>query len=457
MSERQVRLGLAAYGTGWDAHAWRLPQATNAGLRDPSVILDIARIAERGKLDYVFAGSALGSEPNHLQRIFRWDNFIYASQAAAITKHVGFVVSVNSSFEHPYLTARQVATLDHFTGGRAALNVVFGIDRNGGPDLNLGGNAIPDEQSKYTRGREFVEVVNKLLYSSWDDDFLLDDRANNQLIRENSWHRINHTGEHFQVRGPLNVPPPTQSRVPVVQVGTSDDSVQFGADLAQVRFSPYLGVERGKAEYQRIKDLVAANGRDPEAFKILPGATFYIAGTKREAQRIYRNVINSQVTEEIPRAFSVALGIDLSRVRNNERVVDIIDLESLSPTAFDDFLPPLGTEKRHIHNRDDRESIRTLVSAVGEDLTLRELYHHVQRIRQAAQPALVGDANTIADWVQENFEERVLDGVQFFPPYHRGPADLLVDLVVPELQRRGLFRTEYESDTLQGLLATDNG
>ncbi|SLH28096.1 nitrilotriacetate monooxygenase component A (NTA monooxygenase component A) (NTA-MO A) [Mycobacteroides abscessus subsp. abscessus] len=144
-------------------------------------------------------------------------------------------------------------------------------------------------------------------------------------------------------------------------------------------------------------------------------------------------------------------------MRDNERVVDVVDLDTVAPDALEDFRRPLGREKRHVRGRDDREIIRGLVEALGEDLTLRELYHHVQRSRQGGQPALVGDAKTIADWVEENFVERVLDGVQFFPPYHRGPADLLVDLLVPELQRRGLFRTEYEADTLQGLLDTDNG
>ncbi|MEV0709960.1 NtaA/DmoA family FMN-dependent monooxygenase [Nocardia aurea] len=457
MSDRKLRLGLAAYGTGWDAEAWRLPQATSSGLRDPSVILDVARAAERGKLDYVFSGSALGSEPEYLQRVYRWDNFVYAGYAAAITKNLGFLVSVNSSFEHPYAVARQLATLDNFSKGRTALNVVFGIDRDGDPALNYGKNPVPDEQSKYSRAREFTDVVNRLLYQSWDDDFLLADKDKNLLIRPGSWHRIEHAGEHFEVRGPLNVPPPVQQRIPNVHVGTSEESLRYGADFAQIRFSPYFGIERGKQEYRKLKERVAATGRDPEKFKIIPGATFYIAGTKREAQAIYRQVTNFTLTEEIPEQFSLALGIDLSRVRDSEKVVDVVDLDTVAPDVFEDFLPTLGREKRHTDTRDDREIIRRLLTAIGEDLTLRELYHHVHRSRQAAQPALVGDAVTIADWVEEHFVERVLDGVQFFPPYHRGPADLFVDTVVPELQRRGLFRTEYEADTLQGLLDTDNG
>ncbi|MFE1795471.1 NtaA/DmoA family FMN-dependent monooxygenase [Streptomyces sp. NPDC059517] len=451
-TRRKLRLGLAAYGTGWDLDAWRLPEATNAGLRDPSVILDIARTAERGKLDYVFAGSALGSEPDRLNRVFRWDNFVYAGHAAAITKNLGFVMSVNSSFEHPYGVARQLATLDNFNQGRTALNVVFGIDRDGDPVGNYGKNPVPTEETKYARAREFTEVVNRLLYDSWDDDLLLDDKRAGTLVKPGSWHQLDHHGEHFDVRGPLNVPPPVQSHIPIVQVGLSEESLRYGADFGQVRFSPYFGISRGKEEYRRLKERVAANGRDPEKFKIIPGITFYLGGTAREARAKFNEINALQLTEALPAAFSQALGIDLSRVRDSERVLDVVDIDTLA----DDALKPLLGDRAG-DTKDDRELLRQILSTqIGEDATLRELYHYVQRARHAQQPAVVGDAKAIADWLEENLEEEVLDGVQLFPPYHRGPADLFVDLVVPELQRRGIFRTEYEASTLQGLLDTDD-
>ncbi|MFJ8787863.1 NtaA/DmoA family FMN-dependent monooxygenase [Streptomyces sp. NPDC102462] len=449
---RALRLGLAAYGTGWDLDAWRLPEATNFGLRDPSVILDIARVAERGRLDYVFAGSALGSEPDRLNRIFRWDNFVYAGHAAAITRNLGFVMSVNSSFEHPYAVARQLATLDNFNRGRTALNVVFGIDRDGDPIGNYGKNPVPTEETKYARAREFTTVVNRLLYESWDDDLLLDDKAAGTLVRPGSWHRIDFHGEHFDVRGPLNVPPPVQRHIPIVQVGLSEESLRYGADFAQLRFSPYFGISRGKEEYRRLKERVAANGRDPDKFKIIPGITFHLGGTVREARAKFNEINAFQLTQALPAAFSEALGIDLSRVRDSERVLDVVDFDAVG----DDALRPLISDRAR-DAKNDRELLRQILATqIGEDATLRELYHYVQRSRHEQQPAVVGDAKTIADWLEENLDEEVLDGVQLFPPYHRGPADLFVDLVVPELQRRGIFRTEYEAPTLQGLLDTDD-
>ena len=455
--KKKLRIGLAAYGTGWDLNGWRLPEANNRGLVDPSVIIDIARTAERGKLDYVFAGSALGSEPDRLNRIFRWDNFVYAGYGAAVTSNLGFLMSVNSSFEHPYAIARQLATLDSFNGGRTALNVVFGIDREGDPALNYGKNAVPSQESKYDRAREFTEVVNRLLYESWDEDFLLDDKQGDVLVKPDGWHRIDHRGEFFEVRGPLNVPRPVQQRIPNVHVGLSEESLQYGADLAQIRFSPYFGLERGKAEYRRQKDRVAAAGRDPEKFKIIPGATFYVAGTSREAHAKFREVVALQVAEEIPEVFSKALGVDLSRVRDSERVLDVVDIDDLDRDALEGLYS--GRVQRSAGDvRDDRIVLRRILSTqLGEDATFRELYQYLLRSREDQQPALVGDAKGIADWLEENLEEGVLDGIQLFPPYHRGPADAFVDLVVPELQRRGIFRTAYEASTFQGLLDTDNG
>ncbi|WP_203580195.1 LLM class flavin-dependent oxidoreductase [Microbacterium hibisci] len=456
--KKKLRIGLAAYGTGWDLRAWRLPEANSQGLIDPSVIIDIARIAERGKLDYIFAGSALSAEPDALQRIHRWDSAVFAGYAAAITRNVGFLVSVNSSFEHPYLVARQIATLDNFSQGRAALNVVFGIDRAGRPDLNFGKTLVPDDDTKYARAREFTVVLNQLLHS-WDRDFVLDDKANGVLVRPDSWRRIDFSGEFFEVRGPLNAPPPVQKQIPNVHVGTSDASLAYGADLAQVRFSPYFGLEEGREEYRRLKSLVAARGRDPETFKIIPGVTFYVGGTLREAREKFREIERFQVTTQIPAAYSRAFGVDLAGVSEDEKVLNVLSIDDVGPDSLTQLVEE-DARGRHREgqprqNGDDRTWLREVVfDTLGdEDLTLGELYRFTLNHRYA-QGALVGDAQKISNWLETHLEAEALDGVQLFPPYHRGPADAFVDLVIPELQRRGIFRTEYESTTLEGNLGT---
>jgi alkanesulfonate monooxygenase SsuD/methylene tetrahydromethanopterin reductase-like flavin-dependent oxidoreductase (luciferase family) len=453
--KKQLKLGLAAYGTGWDQDAWQLPDATNSGLIDPSVISDLATIAERGKLDYLFAGSSLATEPLVLQRIFRWDSAVFAGYAAARTEHVGFLVSYNSSFEHPYLVARQLATLDRFSHGRAAINTVFGIDREGGPTENFKGFAVPNEETKYQRAKEFTEVLYRLMYESWDDDFLLDDKEKGTLIKPGSWHEIGASGEFFSVRGPLNAPPPVQKHIPNVHVGESSASLDYGARFAQARFSPYYGLKEGKLRYAELKRRVAEAGGNADTFLVLPGITFYLAGTNKEARAKYRQILSFQQTVEMPAAFAAAFNLNAEDVHPDDKVRDVLGSAGLNPETLERALgagPGTVAPPSHRTSRDgDHAQIaREVLALLGddEDVTLGDLFRVVQKQR-ASLGRFVGDPQEFADWFEENLAESVFDGVQLFPPYHRGPADFFVDHVVPELQRRGIFRKEYESTRLE--------
>lgn len=461
MTRKQLKLGLAAYGTGWDHDAWRLPEATNSGLADPSVIADLATTAERGKIDYLFAGSSLATEPQVLSRVFRWDSAVYAGHAAARTEHVGFLLTYNSSFEHPFHVARQLATLDRFSHGRAAINTVFGIDRAGGPTENFKGFAVPTEESKYQRAGEFTDVLYRLLYDSWDRDFLLDDKAGGVLIRPGTWHEIGAEGEFFHVRGPLNVPPPVQKHIPNVHVGESQESLDYGARWAQARFSPYYGLKEGKLRYAEQKRRVAEAGGDPEKFKVLPGINFYLAGTAREAREKYRQILAFQQNVELPAALAAALGLPADQLHPDDRLHDALGTAKLTPETLEQALaadaaasPP--RRRHHLNASPDHAQVaRDVLDALGDDerVTLGDLFRVVQK-KRASLGQFVGSPQEFADWFEENLEESVFDGVQLFPPYHRGPADFFVDHVVPELQRRGIFRTEYESTRLEENLGT---
>jgi alkanesulfonate monooxygenase SsuD/methylene tetrahydromethanopterin reductase-like flavin-dependent oxidoreductase (luciferase family) len=460
-TKKQLKIGLAAYGTGWDLDAWRLPDATNAGLLDPSVITDVALAAERGKLDYIFAGSSLASEPHVLSRVFRWDSAVFGGFAAAKTEHVGFLMTYNSSFEHPFFVARQLATLDRFSHGRAAINTVSGIDREGATE-NFKGYRTPDEASKYQRAAEFTEIIYRLLYESWDEDLLLDDKNNGPLIKPDSWHEINAKGEFFEVRGPLNVPPPIQKHIPNVHVGESEESLNYGAHWAQARFSPYYGKEEGKVRYAAQKQRVAEAGGDPDKFQILPGVTPYVAGTRKEARARYRQVLAFEQVAELPAAFAAAFNLDMEKVRPEDKVIDVLGSIDLDPDVVESALvaqagsgpAPFGQQLGG-RARDYKIIARDVIDIVSDDeqVTLGDLFRVVQKHRHG-QEKFVGDTNDFADWFEENLEESVFDGAQVFPPYHRGPADFFVDHVVPELQRRGIFRKEYESNHLEENLGT---
>ena len=376
-------------------------------------------------------------------------------------EHVGFLLTYNSSFEHPFFVARELATLDRFSHGRAAINTVSGIDREGGPAENIKVLNPPSEASKYQRAAEFTEVIYRLLYESWDEDPVLDDKKGGALMRPSSWHEINFKGEFFEVRGPLNAPPPVQKHIPNVHVGESEDSMNYGAQWAQARFSPYYGIEEGKVRYAAQKQRVKEAGGDPEKFLILPGVTPYVAATKKEARAKYREVLAFEQIVALPGAFAAAFNLDAEKIHPEDKVVDVLGAAGLDPERVERALvaeagsgpAPFGQLGARV--RDYKVIARGVVDIVSDDesVTIGDLFRVVQRHRHG-QDKFVGDTNDFADWFEENLEESVFDGAQVFPPYHRGPADFFVDHVVPELQRRGIFRTEYESSRLEENLGT---
>lgn len=428
--KKQLHLALGAYPDGWNPLAWRLPEAYNRSLHEtPYHYANLGRLAERGKFDYIFIGSGfsvsrkqLDSHSPKLQ--LRVDLTVAAGFLAAATSNVGIVVSANSSLEEPYIVARQVATLDHFSQGRAGLNIVFG----GGNPLNDGENfglAGPVEPNfKYERAEEFITVVKALL-NSWDRDWLLDDKVNGNRFRPGADHTIDFVGKHLQVEGPLNVPPPIQQEIPIVGVGLSDFSNEWAIRHSHLRFTPYFSQESSKANRAAIRSSLVAADRDPDKYPVLPGAVVYTAGTAREAHAKFREITEFTETDIILPALSERLGIDLRTVKSSASVTEIIDLEN-APA-------------------DIRSSVEEAVAAFGGEISIDDF---IRFSGNRQQVAVVGDAKKVADWFEENLEAEALDGIQLFPPYHNGPAEAFVDLVVPELQRRGIFRREYEHNQL---------
>jgi len=441
-TKKPVILAIQPFPLGWDPLGWRHPRATTEGFTTTNIPVEVARIAERGRFDYVFLDNSHGHDAGVHNGIARWDGFVQAAYSAALAPNVGFVVSVNSSVEHPYPVARQLASLDHFTGGRIGVNIVSGIDGPTHAVGNFGYHPVPDNETKYRRAAEFTEVLYRLL-DSWDADAIVGDKARGEYLRPGSTRRIDHVGEHFSVQGPLNVPRPIQTRIPNIHVGTSQFSLDYGAQHSEIRFSPYTDLESARRSYREQKARVASFGRDPSSFKVIVGTNFYIGGTNAEARELFREVQAFAETEGLPAKISAALGIDLSGVRDSERVANVIPLETL--LALDVVaIAPGSPFKQHRTGGDDSAWIRQFLLGTFEyeDLTLRDLYAFLRWRFQF--PVVVGDGRRIADYLEENVENEAFDGVHLYPGFHRGLADTFVDHVVPELQRRGRLRTEYE-------------
>jgi len=431
---RTIKLAYSAWPTGRHASAWRLSEAFNGGTVDPAYVTDTARAAERGLFDYYFMGNAISSTPTAQQSwhndVFKLEGFTVASYVAAVTQKVGLVVTVNSSYQDPYDTARAIVSLDHLSHGRAGLNIVTGLEGIDTPAQNYGQIKHLAGDEKYRKAHEFISVINQLS-DSWEDGYFHDDRENGVFIDVSKAHSIDFKGEFFSVRGPLNLPRPPQGQVPVIHAGGSESSFRYGGQYADIRFSPFVSPEWNIGYYAKVKGYLAPFGRDPDQFYVIPGITFYVAGTDAEAHRKFREVQDLVVSDYAPAQVAALLGRELDRVNRTERIVDVLDEA--------DF-------EKH-------QWLRTALKAFGdEQVTFLDLFHYISNKGHLNQPPVVGSGKKVARWIADNFEARAFDGVKLFPPYARTPLDAFVDLVVPELQRLGLYKTSYEASTLRGHL-----
>lgn len=460
-ARRQLKIGYSIWPTGHHRTAWRLPEAINTGTVDPAFLADSIKTAERGLFDYFFIGNSVKSDPRSARasgnEVFKIEGYTLAGYAAALTEKIGVVVTINATYSDPYNTARAIASLDHLSHGRAGLNVVTGVSGSDA-SANFSSAAHPETHDKYEWAEEFTEVVYKLL-NSWEPDWLVDDRKNGVFLDPDKGLPIDHEGRFFSVRGPLNVPRPPQGRIPLIHAGTSEQSFEYGAKWADIRFSPYRGKDWNRDYYDNIKGRLDKYGRSTDDQFILPGFTFFVGDTTAEAHAKYREVQRFNTSEYIPKAVSAFIGVDLSSIRATEKVLDVLDPATLRAEAERaaeragglDSTGNTWTIDRYTGNK--LWALDLALDAYGGDetVTFRDLYNYIANF-PGNQAPVVGSGRDVADWIEERFENREIDGVKVFPPYSKYPLEAFVDLVVPELQRRGIFRTEYTTSTFRGHL-----
>jgi FMN-dependent oxidoreductase (nitrilotriacetate monooxygenase family) len=427
-----VTMRLAAYfnPTGHHVASWRHPRAQ----RDAHVNIDhyaeIARTAERAKFDMIFLADGVATREAHIDALSRSVQFVahlepltLLSALAMVTERIGLVATASTTYNEPYHVARKFASLDHISHGRAGWNLVTSMQA--AEARNFGRAAVADHAERYARAREFAEVVMGL-WDSWDDDAFVRDADGGLFFDPDRLHVLDHQGPHFSVRGPLNVPRPPQGRPVIVQAGASDEGKELAAEFAEVIFSPHLTIEAAKSYYDDVKGRMRRYGRDPDHLKILPGLSVVVAHTDAEAaadHEALQSLIHPMVGREI---LSTMLGgVDLSPY----------DLDQPLP----DQLPGTTASKGHY------DSIVAL--ARRENLSIRQLGARVAGAR--GKNAIHGSPTTVADLMEDWFRNGACDGFCVMPPYIPGAHDDFCSMVVPELQRRGLFRTEYAGRTLR--------
>ncbi len=426
---KHIKLGFSIWATGFHPAGWRHPEARVDGTFDRAFLRDMALLSERGKLDFFFIGDRVVGLPEtqaeHPNLVLRPEALTLAAYVAAVTEKIGIVTTVNTTYSDPFNVARATATADHLSGGRLAFNIVTGRDPEAAANFGRSEHWATDH--RFDNAQEYIEIV-KALWDSWEDDALVGDKARGQFIDPARVHRIDYRGDHFQVAGPLNVARPIQGQIPLLTAGASERSKEFGARFADVRFGTALHLEPAKAYYRDIKSRLARHGRSEHEQSLVTGIAVYVGHTAREAHDKYRQIQNLSVTSYDLTNLGVALGADLGRYTLETPVADIEELASASENA--------------------KRIVEQAKSSFGTDkITLRDLFLYFRRSGGGAE--IVGDAKKVADIFEEWFEERAADGFILFPPYLPGTAELFVDLVVPELQRRGLLRTEYEGSTFR--------
>ena len=432
-AKRQMALAVLASGTGSHVASWLHPATKPSGGTDIAHYRRMAQLAERGKFDLFFIADTPAARTEMLEAYSRYPLFMNVfepitllSNLAGATEHIGLGGTVSTSFSEPYNVARQFASLDHISAGRAAWNVV--TSANDFAARNFGHAKLAAHASRYARAREFVEVVQKL-WDSWDDDAFIRDRDQGLFFDPAKQHAVHHEGAHFKIDGALNIQRAPQGQPVIIQAGASETGKDFAAETAEVVFASHGELPRGQAFYADLKARMAKYGRHPDELKILSGLPVIIGETEQEAldkRETLQNLIHPVVGK-------MRLGMDLE--------LDLSDLPLDEPIP-EELIPKSSNLHQAYFNR-IVEMIR------NENLTLRQLYLRYER----GNKTLCGTPTSIADHMEEWLTAGAADGLMLNFPILPDGLEAFVQLVVPELQRRGIFRTEYTGHTLRDHLS----
>jgi FMN-dependent oxidoreductase (nitrilotriacetate monooxygenase family) len=425
---RRLHLNLFIHGRGHHEAAWRHPAASSRPLTDISYYADLARTAEKGLFDSIFLADtlALGEDVARAPRTWLEPVTVLAALTAT-TRRIGLIATCSTTYTEPYTLARQFASLDHMSNGRVGWNIVTSWLATAAG--NYGDGAPLSHAERYARAEEYMRVVEGL-WDSWSDDAVLDDRKSGEYVRASAIRAVNHVGPHYQVTGPLSLPRCPQGRPVFVQAGSSETGRRFAARHAEAVFTAQMEKATARDFYADLKRLVEEEGRAPEQVLILPGLSPVIGSTEAEAQRLSRE-LNELSDPEVGRERLSGRfgGHDFSHLPLDK---------TLSP---EDFPDPRTVEAA----RSRTEVIIGLVRR--EKPTLRQLLGYLAGARGHFVTA--GTSEQIVDLMEDWFRSGAADGFNLMPPVLPAMLDVFIAEVVPLLQKRGLFRTGYDGDTLR--------
>jgi FMN-dependent oxidoreductase (nitrilotriacetate monooxygenase family) len=424
---RQLKLGAFLMATGHHVAAWRHPDVpANAGL-DFTHYKRLAQIAEAAKFDALFVADSVAAATGGIaSRMARSDHFeplTLLSALSVVTEHIGLIATATTSYNEPYHVARKFASLDHLSGGRAGWNLV--TSDNAAEAQNFGRDEHLGHGERYSRAREFHQVVTGL-WDSWEDDAFVRDKASGSYYDPTKLHVLEHVGEHFRVKGPLNVARSPQGQPVIIQAGSSEAGRELAAQTAEVVFTAQASLAGAQAFYTDLKGRLRHYGRHADSLKIMPGV-FVVVGQSQDEAREKFEAFQQLVEPEV----GVAL---LGRMLGNF---------DLSGYPLDGPLPELP-----LTDSGQRSRQLLLTELAGrEQLSLAQLGRRIAGGR--GHYSLIGTPTQIADELQHWFENGAADGFNILVPHLPGGLEDFAQWVVPELQRRGVFRSQYTGTTLR--------
>lgn len=425
-NQRMMRLGAFLAGTGSNMASWRHPDAVPDAAINLDYYKQLTRRAEEAKLDFVFFGDGLYiSEKSHPNFLNRFEPLTLLAALAMDTKQIGLAATLSTSYSEPFTVARQFASIDHISEGRAGWNIVTSPLE--GSALNYSKAEHPQHDLRYRMAVEYLEVT-KGLWDSWEDDAFVRNKETGQFIDPHKLHRVNHKGEFFSVQGPLTISRSKQGRPILIQAGSSEAGKEFASQVADAVFTGQATIEDAQEFYQDVKGRAVKHGRRSEEILMLPGCNPIVGATPEEAEAKYQEISNLVVIDD-------ALNY-LGRYFND---IDFTQYD------LDEQFPDLGDFARN-----GWESATDRIKKVSreEGLTLRQM---ALRSTTPKSP-FIGTPEQVADTMQAWFEAGAADGFMMNASVLPQGFNDFVDLVLPVLKDRGLFRSEYEHDTLRGNL-----
>ncbi|WP_144639128.1 LLM class flavin-dependent oxidoreductase [Bordetella genomosp. 13] len=424
---RQLILGAEFHQSGDHEGGWRMPAAQPWRGTDLSYYQALSRVAERGKMDFVFFADFLAYTPRIRQSV-RWElePLTLLAGIAAATRHIGLVATGSTLYNEPYNLARSFATLDHISGGRAAWNIVTTGEPATAKDF--GHASVVPHGERYAHAHEYVHLITSL-WDGWQDDAVTADAARGAYAEPSRIHALAHDSDHHRLHGALNLPRTPQGRPVLVQAGSSEDGRNFAANHSELVFTAQPTLDYAQAFYSDLRTRAAGFGRDPDSLKVIPGLLTVIGSTDEEAARL-REQLDDLLVPSVYATLLGSYGIDLSKH----------DLDDPLPEKLGDISDFEGIKSR-------LAIIEHLVRHWNEKLTIRQLVRRLAGSR--GHLAVVGTPERIAATMAEWFEQRGADGFIIKSSHLPGGIQDFVDQVVPLLQEAGIYRRDYAGRTLR--------